>query len=173
MEFKQPKETEILFAKLILLKVARITVEFSGSGDSGQIDGISAENAADGEVDIKSHQIAWDEPKQEFIHTPNQNDQWVNTVNNHLMPLDTIVEMLCNDALEESGLDWYNNDGGQGSFTIDLTTDPPSARLNVGINHTETDDHSFEMEARKRKGDPHASSPPRANKRKDLGRPAI
>lgn len=61
------------------------------------------------------------------------------------MTLGEIVESLCNTALDHSELDWYNNDGGQGYFTIDLTTDTPSVTLDVGINHMTTEDHVFDF----------------------------
>jgi hypothetical protein len=174
MLFKNPAETEMLFAKLILLKVSKIEVEFAGSGDSGQIDSVAAYDAHSVQIDLTVHQVPWDEPKS----TLDASGNWVHTKENHDMPVNEIITQMCNDALEESDLDWYNNDGGQGTFTIDLSTNPPEAKLHVGINFTHTEDHEFEMEglykkprkARIKKEKPSAPASPRANKRKNLGR---
>lgn len=37
--------------------------------------------------------------------------------------------------LEGTGVDWYNNDGGQGCIEFDLTTAPHQFRANVDINY--------------------------------------
>ena len=54
-----------------------------------------------------------------------------------------IIKQVTFDALEESGMDWYNNDGGQGYLTIDFNHSPPEIDLELGINHTATTDYSF------------------------------
>ena len=59
------------------------------------------------------------------------------------MSLNLVIENVAYAAIESTGLDWYNNDGGQGTFEIDLTASPPTIHLGIGINYTETEDHSF------------------------------
>lgn len=38
--------------------------------------------------------------------------------------------------LEGTGIDWYNNDGGQGEMEFDLTSVPPAFSANVDVNET-------------------------------------
>lgn len=38
--------------------------------------------------------------------------------------------------LEGTGIDWYNNDGGQGEIEFDLTSVPPAFSANVDVNET-------------------------------------
>jgi len=58
--------------------------------------------------------------------------------------IDTAPKGPLGSALERTGLDWYNNDGGQGTFRIDLDAgNEPIVSLDVGINYIETNDHSF------------------------------
>ena len=60
-----------------------------------------------------------------------------------LTSLRDIIEHITYAALEHTQLDWYNNDGGQGDLTIDLSNTPPTIVLSLGINHVETEDYTF------------------------------
>jgi hypothetical protein len=70
--------------------------------------------------------------------------EWVETDETKLTPVLDVLRDATEIMLEESGLDWYNNEGGQGSLTIQLDQSPPSVVLNVGVNTTTTDDHEFD-----------------------------
>ena len=73
--------------------ISQIHILFSGGGDSGQIDDI---NYIIGGKDFS--------PTTAGVS---------NSINNY-------IEEICYDLLEGIG-DWYNNDGGQGSMTIDTS----------------------------------------------------
>lgn len=52
---------------------------------------------------------------------------------------DDLKERLENFAyawLDGTGIDWYNNEGGQGHIEFDLTSVPPAFSANVDVNET-------------------------------------
>lgn len=132
--------TEFLM-RLKLLGIAEIQVDFSGSGDSGNIEQAVATTADQQEVDLEGQPpMAWMEKHSKY--NP-KTQQWDETCTPVELSLANILYMMTEQALEESQLDWYNNDGGQGCFMIDFTESPPEIRLDVGINRMDTDEHSF------------------------------
>lgn len=125
--------------------VRYIEVAFSGSGDSGSIDdvgffnGISSEAATLTTTLKKLPFKGWGE-KSKW----NKDGKWIRSFAYEDMTLGQLVEVLAYDALERTGLDWYNNEGGQGTFYIDLSAgNEPVISLDVGLNIIETSDHSF------------------------------
>ena len=140
MEFARKPECELLFAKLALLKVAEVSVEFNGSGDSGSIDGVSAVDAQGKSVDLTEYFIDWTANKDVFMK-----DGWKRSAAIESMSLDTVLTSICDEALDQSNLDWYNNDGGFGTLHINLCSNPPTAKLDMHLRITVTDDHTFEL----------------------------
>ncbi len=139
--FPSTKHRTLLLSTLKLLGIKSVTVSFQGGGDSGEITGAEALDAHGKPVDISKHAIEWEESRGSF--DSNQN-RWVESTQSKTKALEEIFTTITECALEEQGLDWYNNDGGQGELIIDLQTSPPTINLNVGINYTETTDHSFD-----------------------------
>ena len=130
---------------LTLLKILGghvVEVSFSGGGDSGCIEAVYLGDRDGNQINLDGATLPWFEKKSEFDPAKNK---WVIThapVPN--MPVDEILKTLTEDALEHEGLDWYNNEGGQGRLSIDLTKTPPEINLNVGVNRMETDEHDFD-----------------------------
>ena len=54
------------------------------------------------------------------------------------------VKTLCYDLLEETGVDWYNNEGGFGDIYIDL--DPLSIKIDMNTRYIQTHADCFELE---------------------------
>ena len=97
----------LIFAWMKQLKISKIVVEFEGSGDSGQIQGYS--HTLEG-----SEQVHDDLPDDETsFHMLALVGEGVKAV--------TPKELL-NDfvyaCLDETGIDWYNNDGGFGDVVF-------------------------------------------------------
>ena len=132
--FPSKQEKETLLTQLNLLGAKHVYVEFSGSGDSGQIDGVYYRDKNDDFQNIPSDMIAW--TKQTYDEQPKE------TTN---MKLVDVLEDICYRALDETDLDWYNNEGGQGNLHIDFTETPVAISLNVGVNTMTTDDHHFDL----------------------------
>lgn len=132
--FPSKQEKETLLTQLNLLGAKKVYVEFRGGGDDGQVDGVFYRDKHDEMQDIPTDMIAW--TKVAYGHqTAEQKDT----------SLVEVLEDLCYRALDETGLDWYNNEGGQGQLTIDFTENPPSINLSVGVNTMTTDDHDFDL----------------------------
>ena len=138
------KDKKALF--LTLLKVLggrRAEVVFDGSGDSGSINWVGLLDQNNNEINLDNATFDWHENSSEFDPLKSK---WVMTtkpVPN--MPVKEILKLICEDALEESGHDWYNNDGGYGQLNIDLTTTPPQINLEVHIRYTSTEDYDIDL----------------------------
>lgn len=137
---KQAKQDLLTLLKILGGRTAEVT--FSGGGDSGSIEGANLLNKDGEPIDLTGATLNWYEKTSNFDTTSNKWAYATRPVPN--MPLDEILIKITEDALENEGLDWYNDAGGQGRLTIDLTADPPKINLNVGINETITHDHSFD-----------------------------
>jgi hypothetical protein len=140
--FPSPEHKIILLTQLRTLKVKTVEVTFAGGGDSGSIDDVNAYDNNNADVNLTVHHLDW--PEESCRHDPDTNS-WITEVKVVTIPLDEVLKRVTNDALSASGLDWYNNDGGQGSLTIDFNKSPPEISLDVGINYTTTEDHTIDL----------------------------
>lgn len=91
-----------------------VRIEFSGGGDSGSIENI--------EVDGESH--GWSEREAE--------------------PFLQQIEEFGYKHLEGTGVDWYNNDGGQGHIEFDVSSVPYKFECSVDVNFTESRNEHYE-----------------------------
>ena len=105
--------------------VKAILVSFSGSGDDGSIGDIV-------KIDELSQNI-WEGEALD------KNEEEEN--------LKELVEDYCYAYLEGTGVDWYNNDGGQGTFLFDCITVPHVFECTVEYNimHTEVGHYTEEV----------------------------
>lgn len=134
------KKKELL-TRLRLLGITEVRVEFRGGGDSGEIEGIQA-TSPQGDIDIRKEEMEWVKEVSKVL----QNNEWVRQMETKTIPLPDILEEITLNWLDETGHDWYNNEGGQGHLTIDFTESPPKFELYVGVNYMETDDHDYEAD---------------------------
>jgi len=132
--FANEQEKATLLTQLNLLGAKRVVVEFQGGGDDGQVDGVYLYDQNDVDIDVPNDMIAWT--------TQTYGGQEAESKQTKLVDA---LEDLCSRALDNTGLDWYNNDGGQGNLTIDFKENPPSIKLNVGINHRTTEDYEYDL----------------------------
>jgi hypothetical protein len=131
------KKIELL-ARLRLLGVTEVRVEFSGGGDSGEVSHIQT-TSPQGEIDTSKEEMNW----PDTVST-RKDDEWVSVTIEKTMTLHDVIEKITYSWLESTSLDWYNNEGGQGHMTIDFTQSPPKFDMYVGVNIMETEDHEFE-----------------------------
>ena len=131
-----------LLQKLDSLGIAQVHVSFCGSGDSGQIDQIDCLNSQNQAVKIDGQMLTWPTTTSQFNH---KTRQWDRQVTEDLKGLGDVIEQVTCDALSAEGLDWYNNDGGQGTLNIDLRVDPPTIQVECGINFMHTEEHSIDL----------------------------
>ncbi|MEO0510825.1 MAG: DUF6878 family protein [Verrucomicrobiota bacterium] len=94
-------------------EINMINVSFDGCGDSGSIDRISFDPAeAD---DIQNAKISYLKSQSQF-----EDGTWLHTTSEVEGRVEEAIEELTYDYLEETGVDWYNDDGGFGELVIDV-----------------------------------------------------
>ena len=134
-----------IFAFLQLKGVTTIEIPFSGSGDSGAIEAV-AFCGDSGPVDRNDFpEMPWATSSDSYNTTTHAWERIYQP--DKSTPLATIVEQFGYDILERVGLDWINNDGGQGTVYIDLKTNPPTGRVDIGINQQTTEDFEYTFDA--------------------------
>lgn len=129
-----------LFAQLKLLNVDYFTIEFEGSGDDGQIDLIEFYNNNDDKIQIPEDTITWAYRDYTADDGSTKEEQ---------VTLHKAVEDLGYQMLDESGHDWYNNDGGYGEINIMLENHvgKPSVNMDIKIRYTDEDQYEYENES--------------------------
>ena len=135
----------LLLSQLRTLGVSSVEVSFSGSGDNGSIDKPECYDADGGCIDLSkgtgaTTRLEWPTYHDGYDHATGS---WTRTASNMTMTLEDILREITSDALSQAGIDWYNNDGGQGRLSIDFTQSPPQIELEVGVNITHVDEHNF------------------------------
>jgi hypothetical protein len=117
IQMKYKKQEQLAKLQEHLKDYDHIIVEYSGSGDDGQIwgsglykeDGTKVPN-----VDIPL--IEWTKPVSKFIG----GGKWVKELETKMMsPLD-VVEDICDTALCDLASGWQDDEGGYGEFIFDI-----------------------------------------------------
>lgn len=121
---------QLFFTLLKVMGGSKAVVTFDGSGDSGSIDCVDLLNRNDERIDLRGAKFEWPTKSSELDPLKKE---WVTTYTLEEMDVEEILKQMCEDALEEEGIDWYNNEGGYGELTIDLTTQPTSVELGVNV----------------------------------------
>ena len=115
----------IIFAALGAAGIHRVTVDYDGSGDSGQIDVIEGWDANDERIPL---------PMEAKLHLPTDPGQPVS--------LESAVEDLAWNYLESLYGGWENNDGACGIFVFDV----PAQTITLEHNERFTDVNTFKHE---------------------------
>ena len=117
-----------VLAALDAAGIDHVTVEYDGSGDSGQIDCITAWDANDQKITLLLEpklQLAADDPGQPIARS-----------------LEAAVEDLAWNYLEGLYNGWENNDGACGTFVFDV----PKRTITLEHNERFTDVDTFKHE---------------------------
>lgn len=138
-----------LCAHLITQGVQEVSVDFDGSGDSGSLGDITLEFVPDCDNKrdhVLKTQIEGLKASSTFDHATNR---WVYRNTPCVMTVEELLKQATDAALEQSNLDWYNNDGGYGTLTLKLRNEAgePELVLDMHIRETRTDDHTFDCTA--------------------------
>ena len=97
----------LVVATLAAASIRKVSIEFDGSGDSGQIEDILAWNAAGDTIPLPSS------PKLQLTSPVTANPPLEIT-------LQEAVETLAYDCLEDTHPGWEINDGAFGTFVFDV-----------------------------------------------------
>jgi hypothetical protein len=115
--------------------IASFEVEFDGSGDSGQVDGIFLDD------DLLQRKIKGCKVKNGTRWDPTTQTSspvWENDVT-----LQSLIEGVCYDILEENFGGWEINDGSYGTFTFDVKKRKASLTMNERVMEVNTNEYKF------------------------------
>jgi hypothetical protein len=101
------RNKEIIFAALAAAGIHRVSIEFDGAGDSGQIEDILVWNAAEETIPLPSDRKL--ELPSPFPPNPPAP-----------ITLQEAIETLAYDYLEDTHPGWEINDGAFGTFPFDI-----------------------------------------------------
>ena len=124
------RNKEILFAALANAGIYRVTVEYDGSGDSGQIENVEAWSAANARIPFPSElrlQMVSENPD----HPPIERN------------LEAAVESVAWDYLDDLYSGWENNDGAFGTFAFDVPARTVTLEHNERFTDVNTTSHEF------------------------------
>jgi hypothetical protein len=103
-----PLNKDVLFDALVTAGIAKVVVQFDGSGDSGQIEGIAACNADGDAVDLPKATITFHDTNSSTMSLVARQDSPAN-----------VIETMTYDLLGQKHGSWGNDDGAYGDMTFD------------------------------------------------------
>lgn len=130
---------EAIINALKAQNIAKLTANFSGGGDSGEISEILYERLnAEGELES----VEIDDVAISYVRRVVHNSWSGGTVESTVevfeveSTLAKAVDEMVMAEIDKTGVDWYNNDGGGGEYVINLIEG--THYLNVDVNYMET-----------------------------------
>lgn len=112
-ENMQTRNEKTLRAYALIHGITNIEVIFSGGGDSGQIDSVDIRTGR--EVFNNSNKIvAWVRAEKAFNRATNEWEEGL--IENTAISIGDLIEEFVYADLEHTDVDWYNNEGGQGTW---------------------------------------------------------
>jgi Family of unknown function (DUF6878) len=121
---------KLIFAALAEAGVTKVSIEFDGAGDSGQIEEILAWNAAGDTIPLPSD-------RKLQLTSPAPGNPPVETT------LQEAVETLAYDYLEDTHPGWEINDGAFGTFVFDVPARSITLEHNERYTEVHTSAHEF------------------------------
>ena len=112
-----------LFKLFLYAGIDTVTVEFEGSGDEGHIEACEFKDRDGSIANIDHCTLSFNGGEEGNVTE--------------------YVEKLCEAILEETGLDWYNNAGGQGTITMSPLED--AIHVEMEINFHDYEQFEFEF----------------------------
>jgi hypothetical protein len=113
----------VVFDALAAAGLTRVTVDFDGEGDSGQINDITA-YTGEAPAEFPSTALTLHQAAQ------NRGDPRTTTVSLH-----DAIKILCYDYLSQTHGGWENDDGAYGTFEFDV----PNRSIHLDFNARFTD----------------------------------
>ena len=111
--------------------VEKVTTSFSGYGDSGQVDDVEF-TPAGAYTRVANATVA--SRRVEFSH---RNNRWERNENVHIVRVVDAVTALTDDYLEETGVNYYDNEGGFGFLEIDVAAGDVELEINQNVESSE------------------------------------
>lgn len=104
-----PLNKTALFDALAAAGIKQVVVQFDGSGDSGQIEGLTARAAADSPVDLPEAEIAFHDVDWEAM-----------AIVSNQQPMSEVIEEITYDLLGAEHGGWEIDDGAFGDVMFDV-----------------------------------------------------
>ena len=133
--FDSKEEMVALTAQVKLMGVKYVNISFQGGGDEGEIYSIDMYGQGDEVIPMSDDMVSW--TKQ--VYGDMEKEQKPVT-------LDKALDDIGLRVLDATGMDWYNNEGGQGKVTLHFDGELPRVEVDMGINVTNVEDHTFEYD---------------------------
>jgi hypothetical protein len=115
--------------------IASFEVSFDGSGDSGQIESISLDDKLLGR-NMKGCKVKNGSRYDPVTKT--SSPVWENDVT-----LQSLIEGVCYDILEDNFGGWEINDGSYGTFSFDVKKRKASLTMNERVMEVNTNEYKF------------------------------
>jgi hypothetical protein len=117
-----------VFDALVAAGIATVNVEFDGEGDSGQIQGIAADDSPEvPNIAIELQKAPWGSGKLDSSQST----------------LREAIETLCYDYLEQHQGGWENNDGAFGEFIFNVAERRIELEFNARFSDSTVFNYSF------------------------------
>lgn len=120
-----------LFDLLAERGIVLVTVDFDGSGDSGQIEGIFAYD--------EHGEVAFPDDKLPVVTT----DSGPDAAQNDAEPLKDVIETLAYDLLQSEHGGWENNEGAYGEFRFDVADRTITLGCNIRLSSSEYSENTW------------------------------
>lgn len=143
----QAQKKEIL-AALLACHIHKVVGEFSGGGDSGDVNDVTAFDMDQGtekdpvEVDLEKSTLTIDVIEEESVMNP-KTGKYIKLKKKVQKPLKEALHNFIYEAACQGQGDWVNNEGGQGN--VEINVKEGAVVVNIGYNVTTTDDHTIEL----------------------------
>jgi hypothetical protein len=128
----RPLNKTALFDALAAAGIHQVIVEFDGSGDSGQIENVTATVADDTQIDLPQMQITVHDVDWEKM-----------SLDARQMTAAQAIEDLTYDLLGETHGSWGNDDGAYGDVTFDVNARSITLEFNERYTSTTHHVHTF------------------------------
>jgi hypothetical protein len=142
--FPSYKFYQDFISKLTELRVASIDVDFQGSGDSGEVEGVSFYNSDAKPLEIGDTVMPWAVEESSWSVNEAGKGQWTRFTKPKDMSLRDIVEDITMGLSDLYSYDWWNNDGGFG--TVEITLEDGELKLNAEFNIRYTEVNTYHEE---------------------------
>lgn len=134
-----------MFTAMRLTGVKRFVIDYNGSGDDGQVNGVSALDAT-GQAFEDVDKLPIPVRYTRFGHRWSGPDEHTvpKVISTETKPLGDVLVQLCYDSLDAQDIDWVNNNGGVGELVIDVDHEDPEGGDNIPLIILE---HQYRVES--------------------------
>lgn len=121
---------ENLIISLAEAGISKAVVDYDGSGDSGQVESVCLYNKKNDLVQISKLKEKVRIYEGRSNYTPDKGG-WTTVFSEVSLTMEEALSLFAELLLDYKGIDWFNNDGGYGTLTVDIESEV------LRLEHTE------------------------------------